>query len=80
MLQKKLQQSEAELTETVARLAAAREESEKKLREHWESTRCVLPSSSPQRGVEGGCQGTGLSSLQPHCSSTVLCGYACDTD
>ena len=45
MLQEKLQRSEAELAETVARLAAAREESEKKLREHWESTRWVLDLS-----------------------------------
>ena len=39
MLQEKLQRSEAGLAKTVSRLAAAREESEKKLREHWESTR-----------------------------------------
>ena len=39
MLQEKLQGSEAQLAEAVAKLAAAREESEKRLREHWESTR-----------------------------------------
>ena len=39
MLQEKLQSSEADLAEAVAKLAAAREESEKRLREHWESTR-----------------------------------------
>ena len=38
-LQSKLQQAEAELAGMHAKLDAAREESERKLREHWESTR-----------------------------------------
>jgi hypothetical protein len=38
-LQSKLQQAEAELVGMHARLDAAREDSERKLREHWESTR-----------------------------------------
>lgn len=39
MLREKLQLTEAELAGTCAKLAAAREESERKMREHWESTR-----------------------------------------
>lgn len=42
MLQSKLHSSEADLAATCARLAADREESDRKLREHWESTRHAL--------------------------------------
>lgn len=66
VLQEKLQKSEADLAETVARLAAAREESEKKLREHWESTRYVLHLSSLQVRWDCECQRNKLSSSQPH--------------
>jgi flagellar motility protein MotE (MotC chaperone) len=39
ILQRKLQQAEAELAGMHAKLKAAHEQSEKKLQEHWESTR-----------------------------------------